>query len=177
MAVATCAFAGCAVNANPRWQVPVRLVVRELCAWFNVRSFPGSPEKSLACFAMIDHVYVPRGHGTRALTDTDTDVPGATDTFRSRTVEPTSVAVPDDGVPTDRGTNPGGNVRFADPSCWVEVSLVSVAVNVGVEPAATPEGEITAAYGFFGPAMAGTTKRVRRTIAARSAAEIDPTAS
>ena len=93
MAVATWALAGCDANTNPRWQVPVRVVVRELCAWFNVRSLPGSPLKSLACFAMIDHAYVPRGHGTLALTDTDTDVPGAIDRFRSSTVPPTSVAV------------------------------------------------------------------------------------
>ena len=36
IAVATWALAGCDANTNPRWQVPVRVVVRELCAWFNV---------------------------------------------------------------------------------------------------------------------------------------------
>ena len=68
---------------------------------------------------------------------------------------PAIVAVPADGAPTASGVNAAGNVRFADPSCWVDVSFVRVAVNSDVEPAATVGGAITAAYGFFGPAKAG----------------------
>ena len=91
---------------------------------------------------MIDHVYVTRGarhpgaHGHRHR--------GAR---RRRQVSELHRALRRasrsriDGVPTDRGMNPGGNVRFADPSCWVEVSLVSVAVNVVPStPAATAAG-------------------------------------
>ena len=63
--------------------------------------------------------------------------------------------------------NPGGNVRFADPSCWVPVSLVKVAVNVVVAPAGTAAGAITTAYGFFElAASAGTTNNVSSTTAA-----------
>ena len=164
MAVAICESAGWDVNSIPRWHEPVSVVVRELFAASKVRSFPGSPVKLLACFAMTDHVNVTGAHGTRALTDTEVEAPGGVARSRSCTVLPTSVAVPTDGAPTERGVNPAGNVRFADPSCWVPVSLVRVAVNVVVAPAGTAAGAITTAYGFFElAASAGTTNSVSRT--------------
>lgn len=71
------------------------------------------------------------------MSETVADMPAGTLRSRSRTVFPTSVAVPrGDGLPTDTIENPAGTVRLAEPICCVLVSFENVAVNVWVEPAA-----------------------------------------
>jgi hypothetical protein len=105
--------------------------------------------------------------GTFTFTDTAIEAPGGVARSRSMIVLPLRVAVPTGGEPTESAVKPAGSVTFADPSCWVPVSFVKVAVNVAVEPAGTEPGEITSAYGLLVvSASAGTTNSMSNTTAA-----------
>ena len=145
----TRAAVGCVTKRSASPQLPVTVVVSELEAATRVRSLPGGPLKSLACFASTVQLDVPAVQGARATTVASTAWPGCTARLRNRTVPPVTVAVPGAGTEADTTVKPAGTVTSADPSCCEALAgTAKCAVKVDWVPAATVPGVIVSEYGF-----------------------------